>query len=211
MGIFGGLNSYAYSFNNPLYWVDPWGLWSTRAHNYLISKYGERNGLTETQMRAMREGSAIADSIVMGRQGARSSFIHAMTSEAITSKREACKLANQFVDQELGAFNAKLAGNFTPSAGGHRGRIQSQRSPFFHLGVAMHTIMDSTSPSHQGFQFWASGQIPRHGADTFIGIPRRHTEESLSALRANPDLITQTVDLMEQAVNGRRLDCSCFQ
>ena len=28
IGLAGGLNLFAYCFNNPVYWVDPWGLWT---------------------------------------------------------------------------------------------------------------------------------------------------------------------------------------
>lgn len=77
--------------------------------------------------------------------------------------------------------------------------------------MAMHTIMDNTSPAHQGFQYWASGDAARHGPERFLGFERKHTLEGLPQLLANPGLIEETLDAMGRALQGGGLDCSCYQ
>ena len=195
--MFGGLNSYAYGLGNPMKYVDPWGLWSTAAHEYLIRRYGERNGLTEAQIQDMMRGSRYADSLPF--QDDDHSYMHAMSSDSL-SRGEACGRANQFIQD--GLFNPR-----------HRpGRSNRNRNgTYFNRGMGMHTVMDSTSPAHQGFQHWSNDQIPRHGPDSFMGIDRNHTEEGLTALLDNPGLIEQTLNLMDDAMNGAGLNCGCSQ
>lgn len=177
-------------------------MWSTKAHNYLIDRFGAINGYTSVQIDQIKAGSRYADSIIAGFQGADYSFIHAMTSDSITSKKEACKLANEYIDEKLMRFQEP---DPIPQL---INSIKDYR--FFQLGMGLHTIMDSTSPVHRGFQPWDSSQTPFHGPSEFMGIDREHTQESLSVLLGRPDIISQTLDLMNSALNGGKIDCSCY-
>ncbi|HEB56769.1 MAG TPA: hypothetical protein ENI98_10815 [Gammaproteobacteria bacterium] len=165
-------------------------------------------------MQAMMRGSAYADSFFSGFQGEDYSFMHAMTSDAIPSKAEACRLANQYINQNLGYYNDLLSGSMTLNIGGHRGKNlrNTLYNPYFRLGMAMHTVMDNTSPAHTGFQAWDSSQIGRHGDNIPLTPFGSQTEEDLNALLSRPDLIGQIVNNMSNAAsNGQGLDCSCYQ
>ena len=157
-------------------------------------------------------GSAYADSIVAGFQDPENSFMHAMTSESIPNKAEACRLANQFIKENLDKFHDLLSGPPAANPSGRRGDTNLRNTPsgpYFALGMAMHTVMDSTSPSHTGFQYWDNSQVSRHGPDSLGMFSRKHTEEGLSALLSNPSLMNHTLDLMSRALGGNLLECSC--
>ncbi len=59
---------------------------------------------------------------------------------------------------------------------------QNPRDAFFHLGRALHPIMDSTSPLHEGFQEWSINKHPfesrRHGDGPYEG-PSALTQQRL--------------------------------
>ncbi len=213
-GPWGGLNLYVYGFNYPIKNIDPLGLWSTEAHNYLIQEFGKRNEITQLQMQVMMRGSAYADSFFAGFQGQNYSYMHAMTSKAIPSKKEACKLANQFIKKNMDNFY-KLLSNPLPmeNVGFRGGNIPNTLdNPYYLLGMAMHTVMDNKSPAHAGFQPWDNSQVGRHGDDIPLTPFGSHTEEDLQSLISRPDLITQTLDDMSNLlINGQLINCSCYQ
>jgi hypothetical protein len=70
------------------------------------------------------------------------------------------------------------------------------RYGYYHLGKAIHTIMDSTSPVHQGYQEWHITDSKNHG--------------SFSTSKENmisPADMNRTVDLINRALAG--YDCGC--
>ena len=69
IGLAGGTNPYLYANANPLRSTDPFGLWSTEAHNELIRGFGARYGLTDVQQRAMmRKMLRVVEALVLGRE-----------------------------------------------------------------------------------------------------------------------------------------------
>ncbi len=205
LGLEGGINNYIYANSSPVLTFDYSGLWSTNAHNELLLRFSNMRGFSEAQLRGIQAGSAYADSIVQGNQLAIFSYIHATTSSAIPDKAEACKKANEFIDLWLDRYR----NNTTVNIGGRPNTIQS--NPYFQLGVALHTVMDSTSPAHVNFQHFDFGEIPSHGPDSVGPFNRPGSMEGLSDLLANPQLITETLNLMNNIYDGDSLDCSCYQ
>jgi hypothetical protein len=139
----------------------------------------------------MAAGSAYADSILAGNQADHLSYMHAMTSNDIPNKREACELMNAFVKKNMEAYRKGVS------------------NAYFRLGVAMHAVMDSTAPPHRGFKYWEKSQTRYHGPDKFI-INRPKTQEGLKALIANPALVRETIELMNKVMSGEYIDCRCY-
>lgn len=131
------LNKYAYSLNNPYKYLDPDGRWPTKVklvHQASINRvlaflpYSDRSILNAQQ-------------VEMGvDQSSAGAFRHAMRAPGQTPL-EARQAANEFVRSEL-----EIARN-REKTGQH---VEALR----HLGNAIHTMQDSTSPAHQGFQEW---------------------------------------------------------
>jgi hypothetical protein len=73
-------------------------------------------------------------------QSTEGSYKHAMRAPDQTL-RQAQQLANKYVRGEITAARAD------EKAGKHNSALK-------HLGNAMHTLQDNTSPAHKGFQVW---------------------------------------------------------
>jgi hypothetical protein len=86
----------------------------------------------------MEMGSAHVDKD----QSVEGSYKHAMRAPG-QSPQEAERLMNNFIDQKVNEYKNLLSQDRTGAA-------------YFALGEAMHPLMDSTSPSHEGFQQWKS-------------------------------------------------------
>jgi len=78
--------------------------------------------------------------------------------------------------------------------------VSVRDAAFFSLGEALHPIMDSTSPMHQGWQVWDpySTQGMKHGN-------AHGSHEGVKDL--TPELLNRTVDLINKALNGN--PCAC--
>jgi len=195
IGLLGGISTYSYVGSNSLRYVDPRGLWSTDAHDYLLEQLAETQGLNQAALQNMQLGSRFADSLPAGNQADALSYLHSMTSSEWPDKTEACKARFKYIQEMLDDYQ--------------RLRDAGRNDAFWYLGRALHPLMDSTSPAHVGWQYWDDSQIPRHGPSSFGGFNRPNTEESLEDLLARPDLISQTMRLMGTAMEGRIPSCGC--
>lgn len=140
---------------------------------------------------------------------------HAMRApgQSIDNARE---VACGYINPKLQYF--KRFGGFTPFTG-HSTFLNFYYNPgsdwaadaYFQLGQAMHPIMDSTSPMHEGWQVWHehaySYPVTWNSQGHYHGNGG-HTEEDLNHLLARPDLINLTLMKMGQAL--KTYNCSCL-
>jgi len=130
------LNRYAYVQNSPINFVDNSGLWSERIHNKIIG-LSFRN-LPYNLRSEIEKGSAYADSSEF--QAPTFNHMHAMRQrgESVESAKEKMQ---DYINDHLKEYYRLLGSGETEKA-------------YFQLGMALHPVMDSTSPSHEGFQVW---------------------------------------------------------
>jgi RHS repeat-associated protein len=162
------LNRYAYSLNNPYRYVDPDGKWPTEIHNELINvafKGDWRMRLSDRALKQFKEASRYADEF----QESKYSYLHAMRAPG-QSKEEAQRLMNDFIRGKVADYKRLMAEGRTDEA-------------YFALGMAMHPIMDSTSPPHKDFQEWNIKDL----------IPHTRAE-----LKISPEEKARTVDLLRK-------------
>ena len=129
----------------------------------------------------MKEGSAYVDRFP-GNQGLGGAPEHALTP-LFGDQGEAFKAMCAFVKDQMDQFRGNL----------NNGELQKA---YHHLGQAMHTVQDSTSPLHSGMQTWPAENFYKHGGDRFG--PNGH--EGMNAL--TPDLELQTLNLMGAVASG---------
>jgi RHS repeat-associated protein len=167
------LNRYAYVQNSPINYVDTNGLWPERIHNAIIRVAFPT--LTENLKLQIEKGSAYADS--WNFQSPEFNHMHAMSQKG-ESAETAINRMQEYVDSHLREY-ARLLGAGNPERA------------YFELGMALHPIMDSTSPSHEGFQAW-EGVMNTPG---YKMIEHFIKEQSISADRLN-----KTVEFIRQAM-----------
>lgn len=146
-----GWNRYAYTFNNPLRYVDRNGKWPTDVHNEIILQAFP--GLSRQERAMLNQASSDTDYVnrVNGfsPQDPEASFVHGMSDGVHhQSGAEAERLGNDFIDR-----NEALAQGQQSSfqrAGGAGLSLDAVRS----FGNALHTVTDRTSPVHEGNQPW---------------------------------------------------------
>ena len=182
IGLAGGVNTYVYVENSPLYSSDPEGLWSAAAHHDIYQNAFP--GLDPGYLADINSGSDWVDYLDQFNFG---SYVHAMRAPGQSiadAKAKAC----EFIRGNMDYFNQfKDSTHF---------KHQAYRA----LGRALHTITDSTSPAHEGWQEWDlySSEWEWHG-DAAPSL------ESIQQL--TPDRLLKSVNLIRQALNGNA--CSC--
>jgi len=164
-------NLYSYCRNNPITFFDPDGRWSKEVHDKIIDTAfpGEQN---ENMRNIFKEASAYIDSSDQSISG---SYKHAMRAPW-QSVKEAEIQMNQFLTEMKSQYKIMMSKGKKDEA-------------YYALGMAMHTLMDSTSPIHEGFQNWGNMDMfnPTHNALGVIeflikGIPHLF-ESSISSKR----------------------------
>ena len=166
---------------------DPLGLWSTEVHNHMIDQAFP--DLSNALKNAIKQGSASIDNLA-GQFG--DSFPHAMRDRGQSIADARAKYCNFIQDNLRDYFANRGSASGALRRGAHRA-----------LGMALHAVMDSTSPAHRGFQEWSTSNPWNHGDLTY-------SMENMQALELNPALLAETVNLMNQAVSGTN-PCPCGQ
>ena len=169
------LNYYAYGLNNPYRYIDHDGRWPEEVHNRIIQvAFSEGKYRLPPHLRqAMEMGSVHVDKD----QSKEGSYKHAMRAPGQTSQ-EAERLMNSFIEQKIKEYKDLMSQGRTGEA-------------YFRLGEAMHPIMDSTSPSHRGFQEWNDPlSSPRHLWNAY----EHQSRETVDVFNSNSRFMNRSVD-----------------
>jgi hypothetical protein len=183
VGLAGGINTYTYVNAQPTQLIDPMGLWSTQAHNYFLRQMFP--GIDPAMLSALEAGSAAADG--MKYQNAGHVHMHAMSSDNVSSAESRRRMC-QFIKDKRALYQTYAQHGLPYSA-------------FFEMGMALHPVMDSTSPVHRGFQLWRYRDAGNHGGNQ-PGLP------SMEDVDTAPKYLDETLQLMQKVFNGQ-LDCVC--
>ena len=121
-------------------WASKWGFYVHQRAEYLA--FGSH--LTLDQLGIMADAHAFIDSAHF--QTGVYAFIHAMRGPGETAEQD-CRMADQFVRRQFSrAWEAQRGGNMDHA--------------LFLFTLGLHTLQDSTSPSHIGFQQWTGQETP---------------------------------------------------
>ena len=137
-------NRYSYVYNNPLGLKDDNGKWPTAIHEQIIDKAFPN--LSATQRQILKNISASQDNPFTGGQDPSRSIEHAMSSDGNATKAAA-------------DYNIFVANNENTAAAlqGYKEDLSvSDLTPesLAAFAKALHAVLDSTSPAHEGFQQW---------------------------------------------------------
>ena len=125
------MNLYGFGGGDPVNFSDPFGLWKTGVHDWLIAR-ALANVVGAGGIRTIQDGSRSVDSWY--NQGSAGSFMHSMKNP-FQSGAEAIAERDAFVD-------SRLADARSFEAAGHHDQALAA------FGEAIHPLMDSTSPEH---------------------------------------------------------------
>jgi RHS repeat-associated protein len=145
-------NMYTYGYNNPLQFVDKNGRWPTKIHNDIIEQ-AFRGTLTRNQIQILKDVSAQEDSPLGGGQGNARAFQHPMRAPWESVAEAEAEYQDFVSTNEDAATKAQV--NFWIA--GNPGFSNDALKKF---ALALHAILDSTSPAHAGFQVWDWRNLP---------------------------------------------------
>jgi RHS repeat-associated protein len=129
IGFAGGINLYSYVGSNPVQYSDPYGLWFPKDHDKLIDH--ALADIPESDREALKRASRGFDQRT---QDPSLSYMHGMSAPG--QGPDAAKAATAaFVENMLHHARADAIAGNRPAA-------------LNELGIAMHPLMDMTSPSH---------------------------------------------------------------
>jgi RHS repeat-associated protein len=134
ISLLGGINRFVYVTGTPLYLKDPMGLWATYVHTragFLV--FGGE--LTQAELKLVADAQFEADSGQY--QDPEDSHRHAMSYQK-NSPAEACRDANIFVANQFAAARSAQ-------------RRNDRKTALREFAIGLHTLQDSTSPTHSGF------------------------------------------------------------
>lgn len=133
-----GFNRYNYASNNPFRFSDPDGRWPTSIHEAIIDNAFP--GLTDGQRQILKDASSRMDSVLRGGQRVANSPQHAMRGPS-QAPQTASAATDSFVADQIAAAKT-MQGDLPNSISGINSNSLS------HVGNAIHTVTDRTSPAH---------------------------------------------------------------
>jgi RHS repeat-associated protein len=192
IGFGGGLwNLYSYCGEQPVKRFDLSGLWLAGAHNAILD-YAFGGVLDSDDINILKDASAFQDDSF---GGASESYMHAMRPPWQTVET-ATNLYKKFLcDQLSRAQRARQLGRNYES--------------LFSLGRGMHALMDSTSPSHSGFQVWLGGTESNLISNLKAGMPG--LEHTISESSMNAVAESQAIEKVNKYFEKFKKGCPCEQ
>jgi len=184
--LFGGgdSNLFGYTGNDPVNGIDPAGLWAKEAHDYFIDQlFGDT--LSAEAIAAIKLGSDYVDGL--GYQFGYD-YMHAMRSG----------------DESVGTAKGKACAHFKSRMHAYQLNLENGRTrdAYISLGMALHTVMDATSPVHSWkVMHWVQNGI-YHG-DIFP------TSKENLAVAQQPYYTYTTLAAMLRALEGSPDFCGC--
>jgi hypothetical protein len=168
-----------------LSFIDPLGLWGSVPHESILNTTFAT--LPPQLTGQIRAGSAYVDRVA-NQFG--DSAEHAMQNTGRDSVAAAKARTCQFITGKIAEYK-KNANSSNP-------KLKNQA--YFALGQALHSVMDSTSPEHRGWQVWDpySKQVVVHGN-------ANGSNEGIGAL--TPLVMLENIRLINETINGD--PCAC--
>jgi hypothetical protein len=161
--------------NDPVNLLDYLGLWGTGNHNWIIRKAFPSTRLPKEFRQFIEEGRKYADA--PRHQWPKYSYMHAMRNSDQTPEEVMAQM-NKYINDHLNAFKGYS-------------KLGKCKEAYFELGMALHAVMDFTSPSHAGFETLGWDTMLYHSAE----------ERTVSG-----QTLKQTVDLINQTLHDHEIE-----
>jgi RHS repeat-associated protein len=182
-------NLYTYCSNSPISQFDSDGSWSEPIHNQIIDAAFPSKKLDHIR-NIFKEASAYVDTD----QSMAKSYMHAMSAPWQTPAD---------AEKQMGKFLSEMKTQYRNFMS--KGK---KYEAYFALGMAMHALMDSTSPSHAGFQQWGDLNLffPTLNQGTqLMGSGIKMIAHSLREndliTKTNPEYITKSAEQIRSFYN----------